>query len=72
MVQVGMAQQGTLELEMMDLGGRVIGSRNFGRVAAGEHQFRIGDLAAVPPASGLYFIRIRSGNSMVTRKWVCE
>ena len=55
-------------LELMDLAGRRVASRTLGSLPAGRASVTLARAGALP--SGLYWLRLTSGNNSATRK-VC-
>jgi len=71
-VQLSIARAGEVEALLMDVRGRQVRSLFRGSLAAGPHQiiWNARDRAelAIPP--GVYFVRVRSGNTVDARRVV--
>jgi hypothetical protein len=53
-------------LELFDVAGRRLWSRDVGSLGPGEHEVRLGDGAWFPP--GLYLTRLTQGDHMATAR----
>jgi len=61
-----------LKIEMIDVTGRLLGSKVIGKQQPGDYQMSLHEVYSDKPSSGVYFVRIQAGNHQITRKWICN
>lgn len=64
-VAVDLQRNENVQLQLVDMQGRAIASKNLGMMAAGNHLL---DMPVADLSPGMYFVKIRSGNFEVNRK----
>lgn len=64
-VAVDLQRNENVQLQLVDMQGRTIASKNLGMMAAGNHLL---DMPVSDLSPGMYFVKIRSGNFEVNRK----
>jgi PKD repeat protein len=68
----GLFKTENISIEILDIAGRVIGSKYLGTKQAGEYSLALHDITESTLRSGIYMIRIQAGNVSSYRKWMCN
>ncbi len=72
-VSYGLFKNEEVNIQILDLAGRMIGQRSFGKQSIGEYKIWLHDLTGgASLAAGAYVIRIEAGNQSALRKWICN
>lgn len=64
-LDISLARESNIEIAMMNVVGKVVHSTSLDRLPEGDHSISI-DASDLAP--GVYFVRVRSGSSMITKK----
>jgi PKD repeat protein len=68
----GLFKSEDVNVELLDITGRVIGNKDLGTKQAGEYTLGLNEISGSSFSSGIYFIRIQAGNTSTFRKWICN
>lgn len=68
----GLFKPENISIEILDIAGRVIGSKYLGAKQVGEYSLALHDITESTLSSGIYMIRIQAGNLSSYRKWMCN
>lgn len=68
----GLFKTENISIEILDIAGRVIGSKYLGAKQVGEYSLALHDITESTLSSGIYMIRIQAGNLSSYRKWMCN
>jgi len=69
-VNIGLFTPEEVSVSILDVTGRLLGTKNLGMKSSGEHTIWLRDISGSYLASGAYFIRIEAGNQTMIRKWI--
>jgi len=67
-ITLDLQKSGDISIELYDINGKLLLIQNQENTNAGEHQFSLN--STTPLASGMYFLRVATENSVITRKLV--
>ncbi len=70
-LQIGLTTAENVNVQVMDISGKIIASKNLGLLNFGEHTVYLSQIMGIQPNPGAYLIRIDAGSHTAMRKWLC-
>ena len=70
-LQIGLTTAQNVNVQVMDISGKIIASKNLGMLNFGEHTVYLSQIMGIQSSPGAYLIRIDAGSHTAMRKWLC-